>query len=255
MSNESADAQIAFAKYLEQGAYHYRHTIGARRVSDVNPRLTARYVNSVDLIAPRSGETVLDAGSGEGVAALLCARRGAKVIALEQDKEACRLGQEIRAKEGIPPETFQHRQGDLYALPFADETFDAVVSLEVIEHMDDVPAYLRELNRVLKRGGRIAISTPLRRPDGRLQDPYHVTEFDAQSLDIALASVFTKVQVLSAWSGQLNSWYESDSPFKLFARIKRHFVRLRTKLGSNPFSKPCKFDAGCPLLLASAKRA
>lgn len=255
MKEESSTPNTAFTKYQEQGAYHYRHTVGARSISDVNPRLTARYVNSVNLIDPRPGERVLDAGSGEGVAALLCARRGATAIALEQDEEACRLGQEIRVKEGIPAEAFKHCQGDLYSLPFADEHFDAVISLEVIEHMDDVRAYLRELKRVLKRGGRIVVSTPLRRPDGQLQDPYHVIEFDADTLGRALAEEFAGVQVLSAWSGGVNRWYESDRPFKLWGQMRRYLVRLRTRLGSNPFSKPCQFDPGCALLLALAKRA
>ena len=48
------------------------------------------------------------------------------------------------------------------ALPFANEAIPAVVSLDVIEHVDDPDTYLAEINRVLQPGGRLALSTPNR---------------------------------------------------------------------------------------------
>src|SRR5207249_1085155 len=141
---------------------------------------------------------------------------------------------------------------DLYALPLTDGSVDKVISLEVIEHMEDVPRYLSELARVLKTGGRMVISTPLRRSDGVLQDRYHVEEFDHDSLKVALGQVFSHVEVFSCWPGQLNADYESDRPFRLAAKLRRAFVRTRAMHGDNPFVGPVPPDSSCPLILAAA---
>jgi SAM-dependent methyltransferase len=50
--------------------------------------------------------------------------------------------------------------GDVCALPFADETFDCVLATDIIEHVDDDAAALREIRRVLKPGGRVLITVP-----------------------------------------------------------------------------------------------
>src|SRR5436190_20951452 len=80
-----------FNKYRLHGAYHYASTLGAASWRKYDPRLAARYLTTMNLLDPQPGERALDAGSGEGVAAILCCRRGARAIAVELDAEACRL--------------------------------------------------------------------------------------------------------------------------------------------------------------------
>jgi len=53
-------------------------------------------------------------------------------------------------------------QADALNLPFKDESFDAVVSFDVIEHVQDDLKFLREIKRVLKRGGKLLLETPNR---------------------------------------------------------------------------------------------
>ena len=50
--------------------------------------------------------------------------------------------------------------GDVYRLPFRENSFDAIISAEVIEHVPNIQAYLSNLIRVIKPGGRIILSTP-----------------------------------------------------------------------------------------------
>ncbi|HKK74288.1 MAG TPA: class I SAM-dependent methyltransferase [Saprospiraceae bacterium] len=50
--------------------------------------------------------------------------------------------------------------GDVYRLPFRENSFDAIISAEVIEHVPNIQAYLNNLIRVLKPGGRMVLSTP-----------------------------------------------------------------------------------------------
>jgi 2-polyprenyl-3-methyl-5-hydroxy-6-metoxy-1,4-benzoquinol methylase len=243
-----------FNKYRELGAYHYDHTIGSRSAKDYDPRLAARYLNAVNLLAASQEELVLDAGSGEGVAALLCCRRGARAVAVELDSEACRLGEEIRAREGFSAAQLRFERQSLYQLSFEDSSFDGILSLEVIEHMDDVARYLAELRRVMKPGRKIVISTPLRRPDGKLHDPYHVQEYSAETLAKTLGGEFESVQVYSAWRGEIEKRYESNAPFRLIGQLKRRFYKYLGRSGKNIFTKPVTFDPQSPLLLAVAQR-
>jgi SAM-dependent methyltransferase len=81
-------------------------------------------------------------------------------------------------------------------LPFADDSFDVVCSFEIVEHVADAERFVAELARVLKRGGRLVLSTPraddpTRRPD----NPFHEREFDADELRTLLSSSFSSVEL------------------------------------------------------------
>jgi SAM-dependent methyltransferase len=98
---------------------------------------------------------VLDAGCGPGLYAEEIMARGAEVVGFDESPEMVRLA---RQRLG---ERFDVRVHDL-ALPLewlSSETFDAVVLALVIHHLDDRMAALRELNRVLRPGGRLVVST------------------------------------------------------------------------------------------------
>src|SRR2546426_7386806 len=146
----AVSTQSTFAKYQLHGAYHYTATLGTTACWRYDLRLAARSLTAVKMLDLQPGELVLDAGSGEGVAAILCCRKGARVIAVELDPEAQRLGRQIAAQEGLARPQLQFLQADLYALPLTDRSGGKVISLEVIEHMEDVAQYLSELARVLK---------------------------------------------------------------------------------------------------------
>jgi SAM-dependent methyltransferase len=86
------------------------------------------------------------------------------------------------------------------ALPFIDGAFDAVVSLQVIEHMSDEKAYLSEAKRVLKQEGVFVVSTPNRQTrliDGeRPWNRFHVREYNSLTLEHALKRFFRQVTIL-----------------------------------------------------------
>lgn len=245
-------SSVSFNKYRDKGAYHYKTTLGARVWREFDIRTAARYQTGVRMLNPVPGQLILDAGSGEGVAAILCCRRGSHCLAIEQEKEACELGQALREAEGIAPERLEFRQEDLYHLTLKSSSVDGVVSLEVIEHMDDVGRYLGELRRVLKPAGRVVFSTPLKRSDGTLQDPYHVQEFDARSLELTLLERFNRVEVFSAWPAWLQTFYDTNWPHLLVGKIKRGLIKSAGFWGLNVFVGPRSVNQVCPLLLARA---
>ena len=242
-----------FNKYNELGAYHYNATIGAASPRLFNPRLFARYDTGVKVLEPKRGDVVVDAGSGEGVASFLTCQLGGKVIAIELEPEACRLGEKLRNERGISPENLRFTRQNLYALELPDASVNGIVSLEVIEHMSDVGQYLKELERILVPGGRIVLTTPLKQPSG-LQDPYHIREFAPHELTEVVNTVFVNVKTYSAWAGWKNAWYESNGALLPLSKMKRGIVKLFAYLGWNFFTGPAIFDPRCPLLLTVAEK-
>ena len=93
---------------------------------------------------------ILDVGCGTGANLEMLANFGeAEGVDVSDDAlEFCRL-KKLKATKGLAEK-----------LPFADESFDVVTALDVVEHLDDDVAGLKEMNRVLKSGGRTLIFVP-----------------------------------------------------------------------------------------------
>jgi ubiquinone/menaquinone biosynthesis C-methylase UbiE len=96
---------------------------------------------------------VLDAGAASGRLAAELERRGWSVTGIDVSPEMIAL-----ARERVPRATLEVAR--LERLPFPDSSFDAAAATGVIEYVDDVGVALRELHRVLRPGGRAAISFP-----------------------------------------------------------------------------------------------
>lgn len=131
-----------------------------------------------------AGDRVLDLGCGAGRHAFECYRRGAQVVALDQNGEEIREVAKWFAamkEAGEAPEgaTATAMEGDALNLPFPDESFDVVIISEVMEHIPDDKGVLAEMVRVLRPGGRIAITVPRYGPEKvcwTLSDAYHEVE-------------------------------------------------------------------------------
>jgi SAM-dependent methyltransferase len=118
---------------------------------------------TVDLerLRVRPGERLLDAGCGEGRHCFGALERGARVVGLDLDRDSLRAaagGLRNRARElGSLGEMIR---GNAFTLPFRNETFDKVICSEVMEHVHDYRAAARELARVTRPGGMIAVTIP-----------------------------------------------------------------------------------------------
>jgi SAM-dependent methyltransferase len=114
--------------------------------------LTAQSADvTLDAAGVFSGCKVLDVCTGHGVLALAATKRGAKVCALDFAEAMI-----AAARRNVP--AAECRQGDAQVLPYADNTFDAVVCGYGIIHLPEPDRALAEMRRVLHPGGRVAIS-------------------------------------------------------------------------------------------------
>lgn len=115
----------------------------------------------IDIIAPSCDRfTTLDKFSSEATAAL--------------------PGNVEFVKATVPP------------LPFKDESFDYVVSFQVIEHIADDRTFIKEVHRVLRKGGKFIVTTP-NKPMSITRNPWHVREYTAEELNMRL-SAFESVE-------------------------------------------------------------
>lgn len=106
------------------------------------------------------GETVLDAGCGEGVLSWYLAERGAQVTAVDISKPNIENARAFLKKKGVL-DRVTVLLGDAESLPFPDASFDWVVSSHVLEHLPDFEKGLSEIRRVAKKKAIVALPTCL----------------------------------------------------------------------------------------------
>jgi SAM-dependent methyltransferase len=117
----------------------------------------------LDLLRLRDGDLVLDMGSGTGRHVLAACLRSCRVVGLDSDLESLALaGRYVNLIDswGVVKASATLMLGWGDRLPFADCSFDRILCTEVLEHIPDDRATIREIVRVLRPGGTVAVSVP-----------------------------------------------------------------------------------------------
>jgi ubiquinone/menaquinone biosynthesis C-methylase UbiE len=140
---DRAAAPAALVRMLDTNAPHWR---------EVRERIDA----ALDLGA---GDRVLDVGCGTGEQVrAMAARVGPAGRAVGLDRSATMLA-EARARGRGARAPAEYRPGDVYALPFPDDAFDACLAEKLFTHLADPARALAEMRRVTRAGGRVAVAS------------------------------------------------------------------------------------------------
>jgi SAM-dependent methyltransferase len=137
-----------------------------------------------DRLGVGAGTKVIDVGCGAGRHSYEAYRRGADVIAFDQNAEELAevdtmLQAMGHAGEAPASAKAQVVVGDALALPYSDGAFDVVIASEILEHVPEDESAIAELVRVLRPGGRLAVTVPRWLPEKicwLLSDTYHANE-------------------------------------------------------------------------------
>jgi SAM-dependent methyltransferase len=171
----------------------------SRDASDnyVFQRSRLAYVEASRMVSGR----VLEIGTGTGY--------GAEIIA--PSAECFTTIDKTRSEElGVLPENVEFVEAKVPPLPFADASFDYVVSFQVIEHIAKDKEFVREVHRVLKKGGKFIVSTP-NAPMSLTRNPWHVREYRGEELRELLKSEFSEVEMLGVNGNQkIMEYYEAN---------------------------------------------
>jgi SAM-dependent methyltransferase len=166
----------------------------------IHQRLLKPYVVIKDLV---QGD-VLEVGCGEGRGIPLIVPSAASYTAIDKIEPVIA---DLRKK--YPAARFH--AGNIPPLsPFADASFDVVVSFQVIEHIADDHLFVKEIHRVLKPGGRAFLTTP-NRPLSLSRNPWHIREYTAGELSILAHRYFPKVEMKGiTGNGKVMEYYERN---------------------------------------------
>jgi ubiquinone/menaquinone biosynthesis C-methylase UbiE/glycosyltransferase involved in cell wall biosynthesis len=141
-------------------------------------------------------KVTLDIACGSGYGSSYLKRQGARLViggdisteAIQAAKQFCQGGESI-----------DFVLLDAMRLPFSDDSFEAIVSIETLEHLMEHDKFLEECKRVLKDGGVFICSTPNKQVSayvaGKPVNPYHINEVSLAELENLLNRYFVKVQL------------------------------------------------------------
>ena len=162
---------------------HTAERVSNRDASDnyVFQRSILAYYKAAELV---SGD-VLEIGTGMGYGVEVVAPAADKYVTIDK---SCAYNVEL-------PANAEFRQMTVPPLDFADESFDYVISFQVIEHIKNDKEFVAEVSRVLRKGGKFIVSTP-NAPMSLTRNPWHVREYTAEELKGLLSTNFSDIEMM-----------------------------------------------------------
>lgn len=235
-----------FDKYKMRGNRNWREMM-SKDPRFFNAYQQARYGWILRLAGDVKGKKVLDLGSGGGSLTYILAKSGADVVGVENDELGVEYSKnnlfEMNRNKNLK---YSFIQGSAYKLPFKQESFDIVVNCEVIEHLQEPEKMLVEIKRVLKKEGKLVLTTPYRLTETP-QDHNHVKEYFPDEINKMLKEYFPNVEIKLTHHMFWRALY--TYPVSLYKRrpLGKWFVNTIVLLfGWNPFmidhGEPGKFD-------------
>ncbi len=155
--------KLAQTWWDESGPYKHLHKLNPCRIQFIRDQLTQHFKCDAQSFSPLKGLKLIDVGSGGGLVSEPLAKLGANVLGLDAADENINVSRIHAETQQLNHLTYQH--GALEHLDASHENmYDAVVAMEIIEHVADVKIFLTHCMRILKPGGILLIATLNRTP-------------------------------------------------------------------------------------------
>ncbi len=156
----------------------------------------------INKLNARKGQRILDLATGTGDSARAIVEKGVAVIGVDISFNMIR-----RAKEKIPGTGYSVFAGSAYTIPFKDETFDGATCAFGIRNMHQTPAALKEICRVLKRGGKM-VFLEFSMPGGLIRGPYR---FYLNKVLPLVAGMFSERSAYDYLADSIEKFYTPDN--------------------------------------------
>jgi 2-polyprenyl-6-hydroxyphenyl methylase/3-demethylubiquinone-9 3-methyltransferase len=149
-------ARLASEWWDPSGKFRALHRIGPARLTFLRDEMVRHFALAGSGLRPLQALRVLDVGCGGGLIAEPLARLGAQVTGLDPALETIEAARRHAAGQGL---SIDFRAGRVEELAAEAQTFDAVVCLEVVEHVPDASAFLKTCAALVRPGGLMLLST------------------------------------------------------------------------------------------------
>lgn len=143
-------ATQANAWWDPDGSFRMLHRINPVRLEFIRERLLAHFGYSPNALRPFMGRSLLDIGCGGGLVSESMTRLGFRVTAIDASADAIEAARTHAHAVGL---TIDYRIAAVESLAEAGESFDAVLALEIIEHVSDAEAFLASIGALIRPGG------------------------------------------------------------------------------------------------------
>lgn len=177
---------------------HTAERVSNRDASDnyVFQRSILAYYKAAELV---QGD-VLEIGTGMGYGVEVVAPSAKRYVTIDK---SCAYNVKL-------PSNAEFRKMAVPPLDFADESFDYVISFQVIEHIKQDHEFVKEVCRVLRKGGVFIVSTP-NAPMSLTRNPWHVREYTSQELKELLSKDFSQVEMMGVKGNEkIMEYYEAN---------------------------------------------
>lgn len=162
-------------------------------------RHSFEYMSAKEKLPPDS--FILEFGCGEGYGTNFLSKSVKKIIGIDIDRNTINSASDKYGSENC---IFQ--QFDGIKIPYGNNTFDAVVSFHVIEHVQDDLSFISEIYRVLKKEGTLIIATPNKtyrvKKNGKFINEFHLREYFSNELKQVLQSKFSDIKIVGVFGNK-----------------------------------------------------
>ncbi|TBW40450.1 bifunctional 2-polyprenyl-6-hydroxyphenol methylase/3-demethylubiquinol 3-O-methyltransferase UbiG [Siculibacillus lacustris] len=132
------------------------HRLNPTRLAYLKREICRAFGRDVDDSLALAGLRILDIGCGGGLVTLPLARLGADMVGVDAGAANIAAARAQAERMGV---TADWRADTAEALAAAHETFDVVVAMEIVEHVADLPLFLREIAKMVRPGGLLVLAT------------------------------------------------------------------------------------------------